>query len=211
MKKLLTLTVMATLAVSAQAATINWANASGTALRDPSNNKIKSSVADGIGLAVYFINETYLETLMGGTMERSDLLVILGSGSSIDSYAMQKLSGASAISPTTPLYDGVLAGASVGFTYDGNSAANKAKTGDQFFVLVVADFGTGKVYQFWDSAAWVSAIDTDGGAGVDSQSFAWTAATNTTPGGGWQPIPEPLTVGLALAGVALLIAQRKRK
>ena len=209
---------VATMAIATQAATITWGNASGDFLVKDKDGTSFYNGSNGSGvtpvsanLSVYFINDTYLASI---SKDVDDLLAIIAGGGSISSYASTTLTGNSAIAMTP----GVLNGASFSFTYDDSkpSAPNMANTGDEFFVLMITKYFEDVsnpteptyYYQIVTSPDWASTVDVNAGAvGNPSSTFSWANA-DATP---WQPIPEPLTVGLALAGVALLIAQRKRK
>ena len=205
MKKQL-FTLIASMAIVAQAAQIDWGNLSTDYLLKDKNGAAftrgTTGTAVSSGLTAYFINETYLGNIL---MDSDDLVDIIAGGGDISGYASKTLSGSSMIAFTA----GVLSGASFGFTHPNNnttpSSPTLANKDDVFFVLLTATFGSEKYYQIITSPTdWKSAIAADG---APTQAFSWANAAATP----WTPVPEPLTVGLALAGVALLIAQRKRK
>ena len=207
MKKVFTLALVAIMAISAYAAQINWGdNFTATfRLEDPNGSPISQAMMGSYNsYDVYFINETWLTSMAMGA---GDLLADLPN---IGDYASDSKSGLDALySIDAPALYGVMNPGSIWkFTYEAGSSSSRdmATLGDQFFILVVADFddGNGLVYQLIENTTWKS---TAGDPPNDAQSFTWGATTSTP----WQPVPEPMTVGLALAGVALLIAQRKRK
>jgi len=221
MKKLLTLAIAVVMVAVAQAASISWVNTSWFLATDMENNVAATRFTSGAGgtavstgFTAYFINETWLLSELG-VNAKSDLIAILDGGGSIDSYhsgGTGPLRGSGSINAVTR---GLLQGANFAFTYIDDpvtpSSASMANYQDQFFVLVTANIGGVESYMFLENTTWKSQVQTDG----DTPSFTWGATVIKDMDGtivsNWQAIPEPMTIGLALAGVALLIAQRRRK
>ena len=194
------------MAVMAQASSIGWGNSSAIRLVDKSGANISQSIATSASLAVYLVNASYLDTLL---LDSGDLINMLkgtyagGGSKNVGDYAFHVLSGSSAISDMTP---GMLSGANKSYTY-GTTGQSTAQNGDDFFVLITATFGSETYYALYDNNWEITATN-----GSQNDTFTWSGLTPAASD--WvkyEVIPEPLTVGLALAGVALLIAQRKRK
>ena len=206
MKKLFTFTTIAMLAVASQAAQINWGD--GLGLKNPGGTTMNTAAGNTAGVCAYFVNNDYL---VAAGLTQDDLIAMLDGtyagteSANILDHVASAVTGMDVLSMS-----GHIQGGSFSFTYtttidrNVNNDAQYANTGDTFFMLVVADFGSGEVYQIFGNPLWVSSIAAD-----NDQPLGFSGGTN--PAGGWEPVPEPLTVGLALAGVALLIAQRKRK
>ena len=94
---------------------------------------------------------------------------------------------------------------------------SKVAEGNVFGVLITYTDANGDVWYNLSSNTYTLANAADDGAVIPKQTFnfAWTndesGAEAPTAGGGWWtvPVPEPVSAGLALAGIALLLKRRR--
>ena len=101
----------------------------------------------------------------------------------------------------------------------GTSFADGSKfgNGNVFGVLITYTDANGDVWYNLSSNTFTLSNAADDGSVIDRQTFAfaWTkdesGAEAPTAGGGWWtvPVPEPVSAGLALAGIALLLKRRR--
>ena len=102
----------------------------------------------------------------------------------------------------------------------GTSFADGSKfgNGNVFGVLITYTDANGDVWYNLSSNTYTLAEAADDGSVIDRQTFAfaWTkdesGAEAPTAGGGWwtaPAVPEPVSAGLALAGIALLLKRRR--
>ena len=186
MKKLLSLALVALVAISAQAASVQWKSEAlsfeGTALK--SNTSV-------IGYLIYLGND----------------------GNLASSYEMTKTFSASDIGTLAQTdSNGTAKGSQVGETLEfqfGDYVNNDA------FALLVSYTADGKTYWNLSSTinsltGLADEISTPGNFTTYAFNNATSATKGTlTAGGGWTAVPEPASAMLALAGVAMLIRRRK--
>ena len=101
----------------------------------------------------------------------------------------------------------------------GEAFADKSTfgNGNVFGVLITYTDANGDVWYNLSSNTYTLANAADDGSVIPKQTFAfaWTndesGAEAPTAGGGWWtvPVPEPVSAGLALAGIALLLKRRR--
>ena len=183
MKKLMILAVIAVTALATQAATINWM---GVDLMNPFGTTGDGYAGDDTVLWLFSVGDTFGAGGFDGLFD-PDAQALAG-GTDITS----KVDGGKIV------YNLTLGTAS--FSYSGDAADLEG-----WYAVVAWDPDSSDYYGIYVFSA--PLIDELAGAfnatAVSGKTLTFAHETGV--------VPEPLTVGLALAGVALLIAQRKRK
>lgn len=181
--------MLALLAISSQAATINWGNSATSLIRDNAGTLLTGAAATTAGFQIQLM---YLSAGMA-------------------SYPGVASVGA-AVTPATMSTKtaGTLTSASDTYTFNTDYT-----TGSEFFIRATATFGgqqyTMDVFEL-NSYGNTFALAAIGNAGSDA--FVWAPGTYGGTGtegaaGKWVPVPEPATAALAIAGLAMLIRRRK--
>ncbi len=189
MKKIVTLMVLALVAVSASAAQIKWGT-SGQLF----NDQTAMTKANG------YSTTAYLVYLAGGSWDSFDMTAFAADTSSAIGTKTANVLGT--VSTTSGFYT-----FAVGDTIPGSS--DKIVDGSSTFGIVFLSSGTGfgddKTY-YVQSEAYT--FDTSSSNyNVIEETF--TATPSVAKGSTWTAVPEPASAMLALAGVAMLIRRRK--
>ena len=197
MKKIIAMLAIASLAVSAQSAQINWGS-SGALY----NGAQQMSTANGYDSVGYLV---YLGTA-GATWESSGFdptAAISVGGDVLAGPKADNVAGALAanVAPNWSFTPGVT-------TVGGDTITDGVSTFGIIFLSSGGAFGTTTHYFLSNEFV----FDTTPAAGQGT----WLAGTSTftyaapVPSGStWTPVPEPATAALALAGLAMLIRRRK--
>lgn len=189
-KSLITLAALM-LAVSTQAATINWVNTTSSkivGLDGVTALTSANAIAAGFAVQLMFLDSAMVSYPGVATV-----------GAAVTPASMSTKTA------------GLLTSASDTYTFNTHYT-----TGDEFFVRATATFGGTDYYMdifqnntYGDTFAIAATTD----SGTDN--FVWTNASYGGTGtvgdaGKWIAVPEPATGMLALAGVAMLIRRRRR-
>ena len=199
MKKFIALFAIAALAVSAQAAQINWGS-QGVVY----NGAEKMTTANGYTMTAYLV---YLGTAAEGASWAT---------SAFDPTAAVAVGGDVLAGPNPGSIPGTvsLTGASYGFT-DGaavGAGAGTMTSGQSTFGIIFLASGGGFAAQqhyFLSSTFVYDTLDvtTPGVWTPVNSTYSYGATVGT--GSVWTPVPEPATAALAIAGLAMLIRRRK--
>ena len=196
MKKIIAMLAIASLAVSAQSAQINWGS-SGALY----NGTQQMTTANGYSTQAYLV---YLGT-SGSTWVSSgfDPTAPVAVGGDVLATKTANVAGsiAATVAPHWIFTPGVT-------TVGGDTITDGSSTFGIIFLSSGGAFGTQVNYLLSNPFV----FDTTPAAGQGT----WTAGSSTfaygapVPSGStWTPVPEPATAALALAGLAMLIRRRK--
>jgi hypothetical protein len=188
MKKIVTLMVLALVAVSASAAQIKWGTTG-----QLFNDQTAMTTANG------YSTTAYLVYLAGGNWDIFDVATFVADTSSALGTKTANIAGV--VSPATGNY-----AVNVGDTIPGTTdkIIDGSSTFGILFLSTGGKFGADQYYYQSD----VYTFDTSASQ-YDAATEKFTATAAVSSGSTWTAVPEPASAMLALAGVAMLIRRRK--